>query len=352
MPRNLVNLERTALLKVGWILVFLGCMILSASLVKAATAWHIFVVDQGRSYYFAPTVDRNMVAWLQYEEAVHDYRATVKDLQIGQTRSLSDVFPCYTDTVVLEQPWIVVECFDNTLHAFNFETEEKLVIGPPDDTGRTEDFKPAINQGRLLWVHANESGRDLWLYDFQNSEYLRVTQDSNEGWETHPDISGEWVVWEDYAMDIYAYNLASRERLTLTHDSAPQQLPRIGGSWIVWETYDLDEGDWNIDGYNLATRSTEPLAAGPGDQIRGNVVGDLFTWVETNERAIKASSLATEEKWTIYIFPEDVPIRAPEFDGRTLVWNVGRSGEPDTLYAARFLDKQVYLPVIVKDIPR
>jgi beta propeller repeat protein len=78
-----------------------------------------------------------------------------------------------------------------------------------------------------------------------------------------PDISGDWIVWEDRRFgnrDIFAYNICSGETVQVTDDLKDQRSPRISGNliaWNDWRNWDgvTDATQFDVYGFDLANRS-------------------------------------------------------------------------------------------------
>ena len=95
------------------------------------------------------------------------------------------------------------------------------------------------------------------------SGIVPVYQISNVTGASHPDISGDWIVWADGRngnSDIYAYNLATGEERPLCTNSANQLSPFISGNLIVWE--DMRNPTTNRYGDIYAYRSDQTRPCG------------------------------------------------------------------------------------------
>ena len=83
----------------------------------------------------------------------------------------------------------------------------------------------------------------------------RITTDTSD--QVHPAIYGDIVVWQDNrnqattGLDIYGYNLKTKEELPICTFTANQDYPAIYGDIVVWQ--DNRNGNYDIYGYNLTT---------------------------------------------------------------------------------------------------
>ena len=85
----------------------------------------------------------------------------------------------------------------------------------------------AIDNGRVLWSRQTEACElDLYLYDLNTRQDIRLTDDCEAQIEVSADIGGEWVVWKGYLTeDIHALNLATNERQRITNTLYTESFP-------------------------------------------------------------------------------------------------------------------------------
>ena len=124
-----------------------------------------------------------------------------------------------------------------------------------------DDVRPFVDEEKRLTITG---------YVDSNVPVYQVS----EGGDENPDISGSWIVWEDYRngnADIYAYNLVTETELPIAAGSAAQRYPRVNGNLVVW----LDDrnwdgvGEWNeydIYGYNLDIQQEFPVTTDPAQE--------------------------------------------------------------------------------------
>lgn len=132
-------------------------------------------------------------------------------------------------------------------------TEPRLLRGGPGDQDQA-----ALDGTRLVWVgrdDAPHSAREaeIWTMDLavagSASNERRLTTDAFE--QTQPDVSGDKIVWADFAhspdaiyidvadplrnnADIYGWDLASDTGFIVTDNPSKQLRPAIDGDAVTW----------------------------------------------------------------------------------------------------------------------
>jgi beta propeller repeat protein len=142
---------------------------------------------------------------------------------------------------------------------------------------------PAVWRDTVVWQD-DDSGMwdigiaDIWLKnDTQDRMYAYA--DLNQ---ENPVIWDNWLVFEvDYGdgdYDIHAADLSvsGEPSYSLVDLSSKQINPDISGHLVVWQ--DNRDGNWDIYGYNLITRTEFPITTDPADQINPAISGALVVW--------------------------------------------------------------------------
>jgi TolB protein len=147
---------------------------------------------------------------------------------------------------------------------------------------------PCVEGDRIVWA-----SRDVWLHDCISGITVPLTNNSlSEGLQKNPDISGEWVVWEDFEdyqngsslgnHDIVIYNLAEQRKEKITDDSYYQGQPAIDGDFVVW-TDDReypDSDDTEIYLYDIGSGEERRITNDSLQQEYPGISGDRIVWVE------------------------------------------------------------------------
>jgi hypothetical protein len=112
---------------------------------------------------------------------------------------------------------------------------------------------------RTSYAKDNHSFGELFVFDLQQGSEFQIANNQ-------PDlasVSGSTVVWEGYGEDgwnIYAYDIAAQQMVTVTHGTEGRSYPYISGSWIIY----LDMGQVKtLHAYNLSTQEALTLGTVP-----------------------------------------------------------------------------------------
>lgn len=132
-------------------------------------------------------------------------------------------------------------------------TEPRLLRGGPGDQDQA-----ALDGTRLVWVGRDDAPHtareaEIWTMDLavagSASNERRLTTDAFE--QTQPDVSGDKIVWADFAhspdaiyvdvadplrnnADIYGWDLASDTGFIVTDNPSKQLRPAIDGDAVTW----------------------------------------------------------------------------------------------------------------------
>lgn len=172
------------------------------------------------------------------------------------------------------------------------------------------------------------------------------------GAERFPKTDGRYVVWTDvYELgepagttnDAYAYDLVTRQRITLASGPGEQDEPSVSGGVAVWS----ESG--NIMGRNLGTGGQPfTVTAAPGIQTAHEISGDLVVWQDgrTSPQQIWGRRLSQPDG-------SEFPITGPaaheqifaDVSGNTVVWMSFQEGADQGNIYARDADGGNVVPV-------
>jgi beta propeller repeat protein len=197
-------------------------------------------------------------------------------------------------------------------------------------------------------------GWDLRHFDLDSRTTMTVTTDGALNTEYWPDVSGDWVVWNNGSSqngDIHAYNLVTTEHVTVTQDSAAQWYPKIDGDLLTWT--DGRNGDLDIYGFDMQTRQEFPLVEGSNYQYGQDIDGNLLTWLENLDGGLTygvySLNLDTDETAFIYGSPPQTLPYGPTFlSGNVVLWVFNENFSDTILYGARRMIYQSYLPAVAR----
>jgi beta propeller repeat protein len=162
------------------------------------------------------------------------------------------------------------------------------------------------------------------------------------------------VAWNNGSLqngDIHAYNMATTEHVTITHDSAAQWYPKIDGNLLTWT--DDRNGNRDIYGFDLETRQEFVLVNTSDSDYAQDIDGNILTWYSgvpnTTAYRIYGKNLDTGVSSIIYeTKPDSLPYGPTFLSGNTVLWVFDENFLGPRLYGARRLTYQSYLPVAAK----
>jgi beta propeller repeat protein len=258
----------------------------------------------------------------------------------------------------MDGDWVVTRNNDapenpDTIHAINLATDEHVVVAPfPGYFVNNE--KPAIEGDSIVWMQYRLCcAWDLVHFDLATRTTISITADGPLNTEHWPDVSGDWVVWNNGDLqngDIHAYNMATTEHVTVTQDAYAQWYPKIDGNLLTWT--DGRNGNLDIYGFDMQTRQEFPLVEGANYQYGQDIDGNILTWLEnigTLTFRVYGSNLTSGETSVIY---ESIPWTEPYgptfLSGNVVIWVFNENFTQPRLYGARRLTYQTYLPITAK----
>ena len=130
---------------------------------------------------------------------------------------------------------------------------------------------PAIDGDMVVWV----DGNSIKGVDLSTGKHFDL---GDGGGQYQPQLSGDWVVWDEGLHEIRAYNVATGETRTLSSSTnGLRQSPRIAGDLVVWMD-DRDELGYDIYGCRLSTGGDFPICTDYGEQMNPDTDGRYVVW--------------------------------------------------------------------------
>jgi beta propeller repeat protein len=266
------------------------------------------------------------------------------------------------DWIDMDRDWVVTSNNappqnPNTIHAINLVTDEHVEVDPYEGVFVDNQY-PAIEGDNIVWMNYRPCcGWDLLHFDLSSQTTISITNDGWQNQEHWPDVSGDWVVWNNGSSqngNIHAYNMATTEHVTVTQDSFAQWYPKIDGNLLTWTDSRRGPQYRDIYGFDMETRQEFPLVVSSQPAYAQDIDGNILTWYESiNGPAsrIYGRNLDTGETSLIYeTIPPSMPYGPTFLSGNIVLWVFAEEGnytEP-RLYGARRLTYQSYLPVAAK----
>ena len=180
--------------------------------------------------------------------------------------------------------------------------------GPVDPTAQDQK-DPAVHAGRVVWQDLRDVGNgEIYLMDLEEgAASVRLTHDP--GGQFHPDVFGEWVVWEDnrnLQVDLYGYDLLRGAVVRLTDTPFDEANPRLNGPWVVYAEDSAGEARNNLRILSVWSGASVQLTNAASDKALPVLASGWVAWADdrTGLWQVMASRLSELQ---------------PVFDNRNLV---------------------------------
>ncbi|MDD5191080.1 MAG: hypothetical protein PHE50_08585 [Dehalococcoidales bacterium] len=216
-------------------------------------------------------------------------------------------------------------------------------------TIRTEDgiYKsPAISGDIVIWLEHRNGVENIYGYNLlTNAEFPIFSRD--EPYEMadyikNPDVSGDIVVWEQvikvhylqdnldhYDSDIWGCNIVTGERFPICTDEGNQSHPRISGEYVYWRY------NYQIWVYDLITKQV--IVKLPTEKYKSDsyckIEGENIIW-QINSTTLKGYNLKDRSE---YVVTSKLPDNFIDINGENIfyidksptssLWRQGRSGD-------------------------
>jgi beta propeller repeat protein len=142
-----------------------------------------------------------------------------------------------------------------SIHTLDVNTwKDELVAAGPGQV------KPDLDK-KLVWLNSlTARPRYESVSTGQISAICKAPGD-----QSHPVVSGNYVVWQDNRSgnpDVYVYSLSQEVELPL--DAGPYQsmYPDISGNIIAWDAYDMTKESWGIRTFDVSIDNRTELVSG------------------------------------------------------------------------------------------
>lgn len=193
---------------------------------------------------------------------------------------------------------------------------------------------------KVVWSGPGEGegpfANSVYCYDLATGKKIKIAEATRPGGQTIPaHISGDWVVWVDYAdilrgrdWIIFAYNLKTGERLTLASadDEAKEETlppsPHIQGGKVVWSQLEPQEKRRQvIKVYDLSVKKVTTIASASYDLAAPSIYGNKIAYLGVH--IVTDASTSGGEK-----APSDVYLYDLEEDKVYRVSASGKASQP------------------------
>jgi beta propeller repeat protein len=171
---------------------------------------------------------------------------------------------------------------NSRIYAMNLTSGERRHI--TNSPGPWSDLFPAVNNGIIVWEHANNTEVDICSYDWASNTTRQITNTPTN--EETPDVYGKNVVYERWNTagtncDIYLFNLTSsvERRLPFQHTTGwYSRDPHISGDFVSFEN--VSQLVSHVMLWNIATNQVYQISHGPSSQYLNDIDGNRIVYTD------------------------------------------------------------------------
>lgn len=192
---------------------------------------------------------------------------------------------------------------------------------------------PVVSGELVVWNDYRDGYWDIYGKYLSEPNDLAITtsRESSVG-----GIDGGFLVWSDSRdgkADVYGKHLPSGPEVAICLAPSPQGPADISGAYVVWKDgrnspTNVPPEFWNNDiyGYELQTGSEIPICTNPADQINPRIDGNIVVWQDGRNRFfppftewdIYGYDLSTEQEFPVTNAPWAQA--EPAISGNVVVW--------------------------------
>lgn len=147
------------------------------------------------------------------------------------------------------------------------------------------------------------------------------------GNQIYPDISGDWLVWQDERTgepDIWTHNFGTDTTAALFTHAANQEAPVVDGNIVVWQ--DDRNGNWDLYSWNLDTGQETPLVVTTSNQKNAEIHGPWIVYQEDAAGNWDIWAVNRHTGQTVQITDETADQLNPTIYGDLVAWGDYRYG--------------------------
>ncbi len=238
-----------------------------------------FVIAAMAGEQRAPAISGSLIVWEDNRQSCPTCERDIrgKDLAAGTdfvvaTGSVDQAEPAILQHTVV---WVEHDASGARLLGKDLDTPATVIVASvPLGTSITS---PAITNNAIVWVEQTIEAKlvhsAIYAYD-RTARTTKVIARSN--WPgLQIAVSGQQVVWNDPRLWIADLVSGAASLLEQGFTTAPA----MSGNIVIWSAHGAQpDHDFDIYGLNLADGKRVPLVTGAGNQMQGQVVGNLLTW--------------------------------------------------------------------------
>ncbi len=312
-----------------------------------AAPWKPIPVYPSANDQEAPDIYGNQVVWqelISYQGGADwdIYSADIADpktpvLTIVSEFTQDQMYPAIFETTVAWQDNYYGD-WDIYIHDISSTANQDILL-----TDLLEDqSNPAISGNFVVWQDNTSADWDIYLGDITDTTNVRTYNLTPYTYDQqNPAIDREWVTWEDnyvsvdnpqgiwdlYGADVLRPNKPIEYLFGGFID--PQQRSAISGRYVVWQQQYNGVDDWDIFAEDISDPANPRLITIANDffnAINPDISGNLIVWQDdrNGDWDIYGYNLATRRE---FLISDDQPNQTvfsnqtnPAIDGTTVVW--------------------------------
>ncbi|KQC04895.1 MAG: hypothetical protein APR53_02570 [Methanoculleus sp. SDB] len=198
-------------------------------------------------------------------------------------------------------------------------------------TPDTDETAPDISGDWIVWEERREGYLDIAAWRIGTATDRLLTPGTNESDQYSPVIWGDRILWTDFSTfseQLHACSLASGEEQCLAGPGEWQSDAALWQDLAVW----IQDGDVYLR--DLATGLVDRITEDPTWQSAPAVCGDLIAWEEWSISGFKDIVLLNRRTGTVTPLTPDTPDSdqcSPCISGSRIVWEDWSSGTGDIM---------------------
>ena len=233
-----------------------------------------------------PKTDARYVAW-QARQLDGNWDIWVKDLTTNTPPQAMTTTPDFDEVnPAIDWPWLVYQSKPTTnpgapwqLRAYNFVNGQTRDVDP----GTLDQEDANVQAGRVVWRDQRDVGQgEIYFKDLETGDRRRIT--TNTFGQYFPDISDNWIVWQDNrngTVDIYGFDLLRNAEMRITTSRENATHPFLEGPWLVCEEDSLGPLTANVRLIHLPSLRAVPVTRTSTMKNRPALAAGQAVWQET-----------------------------------------------------------------------
>jgi len=273
----------------------------------------------------SPAIDQQRVVWQDFRAGPTDI--FLADLQNQTIMNLTQTNPDWEVQPDIDGDLVVWKDGYNGIgiHGLNIATGQKFTV----TEGHSDTSRPRLSGNIVVWADNRAGGEDWNIYGYDIATQTELVISTAPGRQQDPQIDGNLVVWWDNQEHLLLYNLDTKQTQTVL-GTRGARLPAVSAAdqLVVWQ--DIRNGDWDIYGYDLTTKTEKPLVLAPDDQENVAIADGLVTYQSRIVGLSWQIQLHILASSTTFALADNSSLQTqPAVSGNVVVWQDNRNHQTD-----------------------